>query len=81
MLTETDGSINYFHLNHIAEMGFGILGIPKRLGNLIPQIETPINLGNMIALAKKMIDRAYDSGDVRDGFHVKDVVGNLSQRT
>lgn len=53
MLTETDGSINYFHLNHIAEMGFGILGIPKRLGNLIPQIETPIILGNMIALAKR----------------------------
>lgn len=52
-MTETGRSTNYFHLNHIAEMGFGILGIPKRLGKLIPQIETPINLGNMIALAKR----------------------------
>jgi hypothetical protein len=52
-LIETAGSTNYFHLNHIAEMGFGILGIPKNIAKLVPRIETPINLGNMIAFAER----------------------------
>ncbi len=46
-------STNYFHLNHIAQMALGVLGLPKSLAKLIPRVETPINLGNMIALAKK----------------------------
>jgi hypothetical protein len=46
-------STNYFHLNHIAQMGFGVLGIPQGLSKLVPRIETPISLGNMIAVAKK----------------------------
>lgn len=46
-------STNYFHLNHIAQMALGIMGLSKSWGKLIPRIETPINLGNMIALAKK----------------------------
>ncbi|MCX6429554.1 MAG: methyltransferase domain-containing protein [Actinobacteria bacterium] len=44
-------STNYFHLNHIAKMGLGVLGLPNALSRLVPSIETPINLGNMIALA------------------------------
>jgi hypothetical protein len=46
-------STNYFHLDHIAQMGFGVLGLPRSLSKFVPRIETPINLGNMIALAKK----------------------------
>ena len=46
-------SINYFHLNHIAQMGFGVLGLPKAFSKAFPPIESPVFLGNMIALAKK----------------------------
>jgi hypothetical protein len=46
-------STNYFHLNHLAEMAFGVLGLPKSLSKLVPRVETPINLGNMIALNRK----------------------------
>lgn len=52
-LEKVGKSTNYFHLNHIAELGFGVLGLPKILSNIVPPIETPINLGNMIAMAKK----------------------------
>lgn len=47
-------STNYFHLNHIAAMGFGILGVPRGLSKIVPRIETPISLGNMIAVAQKV---------------------------
>jgi hypothetical protein len=53
VLAKTGKSTNYFHLKHIAEMGFGILGIPKGFSKLVPPTEMPISLGNMIAIAVK----------------------------
>ena len=46
-------STNYFHLDHIAEMALGVFGLPKSLSKLVPRVETPINLGNMIALGQR----------------------------
>ena len=46
-------STNYFHLNHLAQMALRVLGLPKSWSKLVPRVEAPINLGNMIALGTK----------------------------
>lgn len=46
-------STNYFHLDHIAKMALGVFGLPQSLGKIVPRIESPINLGNMIALGER----------------------------
>lgn len=46
-------TINWFSLRHFARMGGGVIGINPRLFSLIPNIQIPIKLGNMICIAEK----------------------------
>ena len=46
-------TINWFSLRHFARMGGGLIGINPRLFSLIPNIQIPIKLGNMICIAEK----------------------------
>lgn len=46
-------TINWFSLRHFARMGGGLIGINPRLFSLIPNIQIPIKLGNIICIAEK----------------------------
>ena len=46
-------TINWFSLRHFARMGGGLLGINPRFFSLVPNIQIPIKLGNMICIAEK----------------------------
>ena len=46
-------TINWFSLRHFARMGGGLIGFNPRLFSLIPNIQIPIKLGNMICIAEK----------------------------
>jgi hypothetical protein len=46
-------TINWFSLRHFARMGGGLIGINPKLFSLVPNIQIPIKLGNMICIAEK----------------------------
>jgi hypothetical protein len=45
-------STNWYHLKHFVRMGAGVLGLPTGLSKVVPNVEVPIKLGNMICLAE-----------------------------
>jgi hypothetical protein len=47
-------STNWWHLDHFAEMGSGVMGLPIKWTKLLPSVELPTRLGNMIALARRI---------------------------
>jgi hypothetical protein len=47
-------STNWWHLDHFAEMGSGVIGLPTKWSKILPSVELPIRLGNMIALARRV---------------------------
>jgi hypothetical protein len=46
-------TINWFSLRHFATMGGGLIGINPRYFSLIPNIQIPFKLGNIICIAEK----------------------------
>ena len=46
-------TINYFHLNNLSSMLLRILGLPQLLNKLVPRIEMPFILGNIMVTARK----------------------------
>jgi len=46
-------TINWFSLRHFARMGGGLIGINPRFFCLIPNIQIPFKLGNIICIAEK----------------------------
>lgn len=52
LLTEVKKSTNWYKARHFAEMGFGVLGLPKAISKIFPNIEIPLKLGNMISISK-----------------------------
>ncbi len=47
-------STNWWNLDHFAKMGSGVIGLPAGWSKLLPAIEVPMRLGNIIALAKSL---------------------------
>ena len=47
-------STNWWHLDHFAEMGSGVIGLPTKWSKILPSVELPTRLGNMIALARRV---------------------------
>lgn len=47
-------STNWWHLDHFAEMGSGVIGLPTKWSRILPSVEIPTRLGNMIALARQV---------------------------
>jgi rubredoxin len=47
-------STNWWHLDHFAKMGFGVIGLPSKWSKILPSVELPIRLGNIIALARRV---------------------------
>lgn len=45
-------STNWWNLDHFAKMSSGVIGLPVGWSKLLPAIEVPMRLGNIIALAK-----------------------------
>ena len=45
-------STNWWHLDHFAKMGSAVVGLPTSWSKVLPSIEFPTRLGNMIALAR-----------------------------
>ena len=50
---KTMRTVNWFSAQHMATVGFQIMGLPERLSRIIPAVPLPLRLGNMIALAVK----------------------------
>jgi len=46
-------STNWYHLRYFVSMGLSILGVKASISRLLPNIEFPIRLGNIICLAEK----------------------------
>ena len=46
-------STNWYHLRYFIRMGLSVLGIKDYLSRLLPDLEFPIRLGNLICLAEK----------------------------
>jgi hypothetical protein len=46
-------TINYYHLNNLSTMLFRILGLPQWLSKVVPHIEMPFILGNIMVTARK----------------------------
>ena len=51
-LVEVNKSTNWYKARHFAEMGLGVLGLPKGFSRIFPNIEIPLKLGNMISISK-----------------------------
>lgn len=49
-------TINWFSLRHFVSMGGGLVGINPKFFSLVPNIQIPIRLGNMICIAEKRAD-------------------------
>jgi len=47
-------STNWWHLDHFAEMGSRVIGLPTNWSKILPSVEIPKRLGNMIALARRV---------------------------
>ncbi len=47
-------STNWWHLDHFAEMGSGVIGLPTKWSKILPSVELPTRLGNIIALARRV---------------------------
>lgn len=50
---KTEKSTNWYHLRFFIQMGLSVLGLKDPISRLLPNIEFPIRLGNMITLAQK----------------------------
>ncbi len=46
-------STNWYHLRYFIQMGLSVLGLKDPISRVVPNIEFPIRLGNMIVLAQK----------------------------
>jgi len=46
-------STNWYHLKYFVGMGFSVLGIKDQVSRYLPDIEFPVQLGNLICLADK----------------------------
>jgi hypothetical protein len=46
-------TINYYHLNNLSSMLLRILGLPQLINKLVPHIEMPFILGNIMVTARK----------------------------
>jgi hypothetical protein len=46
-------TINYYHLNNLSLMLLRILGLPQLLNKVVPHIEMPFILGNIMVTARK----------------------------
>jgi hypothetical protein len=46
-------TINYYHLNNLSSMLLRILGLPQWLNRLVPHVEMPFILGNIMVTARK----------------------------
>jgi len=46
-------TVNWFSVQHVAKVGFQIMGISGRLSRVIPAVPLPLRLGNIVALAVK----------------------------
>jgi hypothetical protein len=46
-------TINYYHLNNLSSMVLRILGLPLWLNKVVPHIEMPFILGNIMVIARK----------------------------
>lgn len=46
-------TVNYYHLNNLSSMLFRILGLPQWLNKVVPHIEMPFILGNIMVTAHK----------------------------
>lgn len=51
-LTEVKKSTNWYKARHFAEMGLGVLGLPKSISRIFPKVEIPLKLGNIISISK-----------------------------
>jgi hypothetical protein len=49
----TSKSINWLHLDRFVKMGLGVIGLPTKWGKVLPSLEVPIRLGNILALARR----------------------------
>jgi hypothetical protein len=50
---EITRTINYYHLNNLSSMLLRILGLPQWLNRLVPHVEMPFILGNIMVTARK----------------------------
>lgn len=50
---KVEKSTNWYHLRYFIHMGLSVLGLKDPFSRLLPNIEFPIRLGNIIALAQK----------------------------
>ena len=46
-------TLNYYHLNNLSSMLFKILGLPQWLTKLVPHLEIPLILGNIMIISRK----------------------------
>jgi hypothetical protein len=46
-------TINYYHLNNLSSMLLRVLGLPQWLNKVVPHIEMPFILGNIMVMARK----------------------------
>jgi hypothetical protein len=47
-------STNWWNLDHFAKVGSGVIGLPAGWSKILPAIEVPMRLGNVIALARRL---------------------------
>ena len=50
-LLEVQKSTNWYKARHFVEMGLGVLGFPKGIAKILPSVEIPLKLGNMISIS------------------------------
>ena len=51
-VVDSGKSTNWYHLKYFVKMGAQIMGLPKMLSKIVPDVEIPVKLGNMICLAR-----------------------------
>lgn len=52
ILVEVKRTANWYHFKHFIKLGTSIVGLPNGISRIFPNIEFPIKLGNLIALAR-----------------------------
>jgi len=50
-IKKLEKSSNWYHLRYFTSMGLSILGLKDRISRILPNIEFPIRLGNLISLS------------------------------
>ncbi len=56
-IVKVSKSTNWYHLKYFVQMGLSVVGVKDLVSRFLPDIEFPIRLGNMIALAQKFETR------------------------